>query len=309
MIEYTGNSAYCYANSLHMCLQAAGADPLPDTGLLEALTLMPFGGDFNERESGPVFHANLASMLPDKGLTVALQNLGWRCATWSTQRGVPADEALEGLSSALEDGPALLGPLDMGHLSYNPRASRTDHYIVAFAIEGGHIRVHDPQGFPFAALPISDLIDSWRAEWIGYAPGAFTFRSAFHPVEALSWGDVVSRALVSLRETLSSPPPDSRHKGGPTAFRRVAALLRSDDPPDSLRGLQYFALPMGARRCQDGARLLAEAGVQEAAKAMEDKARLYGSAQYHAVKELWPPLAETFDQLAEAEEAFTVAMT
>jgi len=282
---------------------------LPDAGLLEALTLMPFGGHFIERESGPVFLSDLASMLPDSWLTTAMRNLGWGSDKWSAEKYDPPNEALARLGSALEAGPALLGPLDMGHLAYNPRASPgSDHFVVALAMEGGYIRVHDPQGFAFALLSISDLIESWRAERIGYAPGAFTFRSGFRPVEALSWESVMTRTLDSLREALSSAPHSSLHQGGPAAYRRVAHLLRTGDPSDSLRGLQYFALPVGARRCQDGARFLAQAGIPSAASAMESKARLYGRGQYEAVKENWPLLADTFDDLAEAEEAFITAM-
>jgi hypothetical protein len=45
MTSYTGNGAYCYANSLYMALREAGAaaDELPEPGFIECLTTMPFG--------------------------------------------------------------------------------------------------------------------------------------------------------------------------------------------------------------------------------------------------------------------------
>src|SRR5258708_39864081 len=43
-LSYTGNGAYCYANSLHMSLSSSGADPkdLPAPGFLVSLTGGPF---------------------------------------------------------------------------------------------------------------------------------------------------------------------------------------------------------------------------------------------------------------------------
>lgn len=309
MIAYTGNGSYCYANSLHMCLKTAGADPLPDPGILEALTLMPFGAHYIERESGPVFLADLAPIEPDQGLTIAMRNLGWECEKWWAPPDDSPDEAFAHLRSALEAGPALLGPLDMGHLTYNPRAASTsDHFVVALELANDHVVVHDPHGFPFATLPLADLIEAWRAVRIGYAPGAFTLRSAFRRVESVEWPDVAARTLASLRETLSSQPIGPLHFGGPFVFRRVAQLLRDGDAPASLGGLQYFALPLGARRCQDGARFLTDAGLAAAAAAMERKALLYGRAQFDAVHERWPAVADSFDHLAQAEEDFIAAL-
>lgn len=43
---YSGNSAYCYSNSLHMCLQHTGMPHLPQVSLVERMTGMPFGACF-----------------------------------------------------------------------------------------------------------------------------------------------------------------------------------------------------------------------------------------------------------------------
>lgn len=80
-IPYTGKSEYCYANSLHMCLLAAGfaAGELPEPGFLECLTTLPFGSMYERLEDGPLFFPSPIAMSPDTGLDRALDTLGWSC--------------------------------------------------------------------------------------------------------------------------------------------------------------------------------------------------------------------------------------
>ena len=73
---YTGSSHYCYSNSLHMCLKQAGMVNLPDAGLLECMTGMPFGTLFLQFET-PLFFPSHADLNPHSGLSRALSILGW----------------------------------------------------------------------------------------------------------------------------------------------------------------------------------------------------------------------------------------
>jgi hypothetical protein len=115
MLPYVGSGDYCFANSLHMSLLGSGAptESLPSTGFLECLTTLLFGYTYlKEAElfffSGPN---------PDLGLTRALATLGWEC---QLERGGGEGEALARLRAAVQHGPVLIGPLNMGYLTTIP---------------------------------------------------------------------------------------------------------------------------------------------------------------------------------------------
>jgi hypothetical protein len=110
LTTYTANSAYCYSNSLHMCVTHAGMASVPGVDLLECMTGMPFGAAFLKRGT-PMFFPSPAGRTPDQGLTRALETLGWTCDVLRLEDAGTAEGALR---AALPRGPALIGPLDMG---------------------------------------------------------------------------------------------------------------------------------------------------------------------------------------------------
>jgi hypothetical protein len=179
---------------------------------------------------------------------------------------------------------------------------------VALDVDENHVVVHDPYGFPFAKLPINNLLQAWRANRIDYASGAFIMRFRFRRVEQLSWTQVTARSVAELRAIVSVPSSSLSEYGGPPALLRVADLLRTNNPPSTLCELPYFVLPLGARRCLDGAQFLASAGLEQAAAVMTRKAVLYGHAQYDAVHKNWAAVANVFSELAAAEREFTATL-
>lgn len=132
MVPYVGSGPYCYANSLSMCLLGSGIPPehVPPPGFLECLSTMPFG---NTYLAGPQLFF-FDGLDPDRGLTCALQPLGVRCRL---ERGGDDETALGRLRAAVQHGPVLLGPLDMGYLTYqpnHPHLGGSDHFVVALAV-------------------------------------------------------------------------------------------------------------------------------------------------------------------------------
>jgi hypothetical protein len=299
---YTGNSAYCFSNSLHMSLAHAGMENLPGVGLVECMTGMPFGVTFLQLET-PLFFPSPATTDPDQGVTCALERLGWRCELW---RGDEEEAARAKLQEAIQEGPVLLGPLDMGFLSYDPSHQHkhgADHYIVALKLEGEMVQVHDPQNFPWAVLPLADLMAAWDGKALGYAKHAYTMRYAFREERRVSRKQAlqetlkVAQALHQADADLAGPVA----YGGAHAFARVVELLRNQ-PSDSLAGfLSYFALPVGARRCTDAAHFLKMAGKADAARLLAAKAETYGRAQYPVVQRDWACAAGLIEQLAQLE--------
>jgi len=302
--RYTGSGAYCYANSLHMCLQAAGAgDTLPEPGFLECLTTMPFGAGYLRFGDGAVALPSPITVDPDTGLTRALDALGWACDEWS---GDDADEALARLRAGLARGPVLLGPLDMGYLSYRPdceRAPAGDHHIVALDLSDEHLRVHDPDGYPCAVLPLDDVLVAWRAESIDWKHGAHRLRAAFHPERPRSRREAIARTLPLIRQALTADPDGPLDYGGAQAAALLAADLRGDEAARRRPGLVSFFLPLAVRRRLDGAQFFREAGLSKAACILDDQALRWGQAQTFALQERYDAVAACVDDVAAGDRA------
>jgi hypothetical protein len=297
---YTGNSAYCYSNSLHMCLQHAGMREIPNVGLLECATGMPFGTSFLNFKM-PLFFPNPAKSDPDQGLSQALGTLGWTCELW---QGNEAETARAELEVVLRYGPVLLGPVDMSFLRYDPNHTSKqggDHFVVALSIEDTFVRLHDPQFYPYAVLPINQLMQAWNASTIGYIDKTYTLRHSFREQHRF-FNEQVMRATFEVARQLQTDCPDGPViYGGVAAFDQAVALLEQQPSPDFAGLLVHFALPIGARRSIDAMQFMKQAGKEELSKLYDTKAKLFGRAQYYAATGNWTKVVETFNGLAMAE--------
>lgn len=298
---YSGNSAYCYSNSLHICLAHAGMADVPDVGLLECMTGMPFGATFVNVQPPAFFPSPGDKTDPDQGLSRALHTIGWTC---DIRRIASAHTAEKALRQALGNGPVLVGPVDLGGLLYDPSHSHkrgADHFIVALKMEGDLVQLHDPQFFPFVVLPMADLVRAWNAAEIRYAAGRYTLRFNFRAERRISADQILAETLKTAQEMVFSPPAGPVAYGGAAAFGRAASALR-DRPHSAFAGLlTNFALPLGARRSIDAAGFLERVGRTEAARLMVYRAEAFGAAQYHAVTKDWLRTAELFDRLSGLE--------
>ena len=302
MIPYIGCSDYCFSNSLHMSLLASGApaESLPSTSFLECLTTMPFGYTyFKEAElfffSGPS---------PDLGLTCAIETLGWTC---TLQRGGTEEAALARLRAAIQHGPVLIGPANMGYLTYNPNhryAVGAGHYIMVLGIEEDYAMIHDPKGFPCAALPVENLLKAWRAEEMDlvYTDEPYTMRAAFRPIEPASRQQMIERTLPQIGANLRQERWKPELYGGIPALRMLAQTLQAEVPERLTTHLFHFALPLGLRHKVDAQHFLREGNQSEAADLIDQQARLLGRAQYAGVQHDWSEVTDLIEQVATLEE-------
>lgn len=302
MIPYSGNSAYCFSNSLRMCLESAGMADVPDVGVIESLTGMPFGATFLDLQS-PVFFPSPASIDPDKGVNQAIASLGWQCSMERHQERQCAEDSLR---RTVAEGPALVGPLDMGGLSYDPERQRKqggDHFVVVTAIEDDWVELHDPQLFPCATLSLQDFVSTWNASRLGYTDYAYTLRSGFNNVENLSLEDVLARHLDVVRRLMAHKPEAEAEivYSGSDAFDKLAQQVQNGPSDDFANSLVKFSFPLGARRCLDGANYLQRCGRKIASELMKQKAKIFGIAQYSAVAEDWNRVAEKVKSLSALE--------
>src|SRR4051812_1112722 len=150
-------------------LLASVGEQVP-AGLVEVLSGVSLGATWNEA-MGLIFFDSSA---PDVGISRALRLLGFEVDERASADGDPAP--LVELARVLQDGPALLGPLDMGLLSYRTgrrQASGVDHFVLAYAVDDAEVYVHDPAGYPSVSIALTDLEPAWAAELVGYRRGAY----------------------------------------------------------------------------------------------------------------------------------------
>ncbi len=301
---YTGNSSYCYSNSLHMCLQQAGMKRLPGVSFIECLTGMPFGTCFLNFDI-PMFFPSPAETDPHTGLSRALETLGWTCNLW---QGENEEEARIKLEYALREGPVLLGPLDMSFLSYDPNHKSKaggDHFLVVLDIKDNLVELHDPQFYPYALLPVREMMQAWNASTIGYIDKTYTLRYDFRERNTVSREQLLM-TMLDVAQTLQIDVHDGPIAyTGATAFQKASELLQPGPTPDFAGFLTHFVLPIGARRSVDAMQFMMEIGKGELGKLYEDKAKLYGRAQYYAATQKWPKVWGIFGELASVEEQLT----
>jgi hypothetical protein len=298
-MEYHGSVPYCYANSVAMLLSAQGEQVYP--GLVEVLTGVGLGAV--QTPDGQTWLSTTPQEVP-AGVDRALELLGFAA---TTATGPEDADVLELLRADLVTGPVMLGPLDMGHLTYIPWhgvLAGSDHYLVAYAVDGGRAWLQDPAGFPCTALGREDLARAWRAERIGAPGGPFRRwlrpRRVAQPTPERLYGD----AMASFRAAYRDRPP------GGAAIRELAKHLAPGGVGEGERGLlTAFTFPLGARRALDYAAFFAGGGDGELAAAKQGQARLLGECLLAANRDDWSGVAGALEALADLEEELDRAFT
>jgi len=231
--HYVGSGQYCYANSLAMILAEQGAEY--DPGYLECLTCVSISA-FWEPDGFPFLSSRYQS--PDTGIHTALKHLGY-----AFEHRLPAsfEEGLEGLSELLQYGSVLIGPVDMGELSYIPNRQAlqgVDHFVCVYGLDETYAYLHDPAGYPCMTMPLAALKQAWRAENIEYRKGSYS-----------GWGNI-RRINVPDRDELFRLTDDK--------IASILILERKDRLgrlSDEMTGhLSFFSFQLGARRALDYAR-------------------------------------------------------
>ena len=307
MLGYIGNGPYCYANSGAMLLESVGESVEPR--LLEVLSGVGLGA-FWVAESQTLFLSGWASS-PDVGMSRAFGLLGFQVAEVAESDDAPMPVAA--LARQLQEGPVMLGPLDMGELPYHPDsrgANGIDHFVLALGVEDGAVVVHDPAGYPAMPIDIEALDRAWRAELIGYRRGAYRRWHSPTRIKKPALEEIAEAAIQSFTQAYR----DSRatvHPGtvvGPEAIEALVATIKDRElAQQGLEHLRRFALPLGTRRALDFAWFLRDVAPKLADLKSRQAWRL-GRAQAAAVRCKWEPLAEHLMHLAGLENEMEAAL-
>ncbi len=299
MLAYIGNGPYCYANSASMLLESAGEHIEPR--LIEVLSGVGLGASWIP-ESQTLFLSGWT--VPDIGVSQSLKLLGFEVAEEAESDGAPMP--VEALDLQLIEGPVMLGPLDLGELSYHPNArgaNGIDHFVVALQKEDGAIVVHDPAGYPAMPIEVEALGRAWRADLIEYRRGAYRRWHSPARVEDPSPGQIAEAAVQSFGQVYrdSRTIDDPTAVVGPQAVEALVATIRGGELLNSgLEHLRRFAVPLGVRRALDYSWYLREFN-PELADLKEKQAWHLARAHTAAVRCEWGPLADHLSHLAHLE--------
>lgn len=308
MVVYNGNGAYCYSNSASMLLSTIGEDISPS--VIEVLTGFALGASL-ETQNNFLFFDNCTSS-PDKGINHAFNILGFKVVEKVYNDGaiIPIYE----LKDDLNRSPVMLGPFDMGYLTYNPNhryLAGSDHYGFALDYNENEILLHDPAGFPFVWLPFEQLELAWRAEKITWSVGSF--RSWLSPIRVSNPTpeEIYKSAIQLFRASYFNQNNFANQENrlvGEEAIRCKSAQIRDGNISNGeIEHFIHFAFPVGARRAHDFSIFFKNRNEQLAS--LKDKqARLFGTCQTFAVSGKWGEVAQTLELLADVENNFESAI-
>ena len=298
MQMYFGDVSLCYSYSLAMALDAYGYDFKAE--FLEAIMVMGNGASIvKEDEQHPlVFFDN---GMPDLSISHSLKILGFDYEDFYLKDGVEVDlEEIKGkLESFLSNGPVVLGPLDMGHLTYNPNHTilyGVDHFVTVYAVDGQHLYLHDPAGFACMKVTFNDILEAWKAEAIDYKRGAYSMWGNFKKVKNPSQTEIYQETARIMK---------NRYLNGQNGVLECYAKAVSENSLNTEQKQlhQYFSFKLAAVRNLYLSKFLKDHD-PEGARLKEELATLFGQAHLSCLKEEYQELAHLLYQIAEVDGRF-----
>ena len=298
MQMYFGDVSLCYSYSLAMALDSYGYDFKAE--FLEAIMVMGNGASIvKEDERHPlVFFDN---GMPDLSISHSLKILGFDYEDFYLKNGAEVDleEIKRKLETFLSNGPVVLGPLDMGHLTYNPNHTilyGVDHFVTVYGIDDQYLYLHDPAGFACMKVTFKDILEAWKAEAIDYKRGAYSM-----------WGNLKRLKTPSQTETYQETAKiiKSRYLNGQNGVLKcyAKAVAESGLNTEQKQLHQYFSFKLAAVRSLYLSKFLKDHD-PEGARLKEELASLFGQAHLSCLKEDYQELSNFLYQIAEVDGLF-----
>ena len=298
MQMYFGDVSLCYSYSLAMALDGYGYDFKAD--FLEAIMVMGNGASIvKEDDQHPlVFFDN---GMPDLSISHSLKILGFDYEDFYLKDGaeVNLEEIKRKLETFLFNGPVVLGPLDMGHLSYNPNHTilyGVDHFVTVYDIDDQYLYLHDPAGFACMKVAFSDILEAWKAEAIDYKRGAYSMWGNFKKVKSPSQTEIYQETARIMKNRYLNGQNDVLE-----CYAKAVAENGLNTEQKQLH--QYFSFKLAAVRNIYLSKFL-KAHDPEGARLKEKLASLFGQAHLSCLKEDYQELSRLLYQIAEVDGRF-----
>ncbi|CAM1659161.1 hypothetical protein SORA22_10870 [Streptococcus oralis] len=298
MQMYFGDVSLCYSYSLAMALDGYGYDFKAD--FLEAIMVMGNGASIvKEDDQHPlVFFDN---GMPDLSISHSLKILGFDYEDFYLKDGVKVDleEVKRKLETFLSNGPVVLGPLDMGHLTYNPNHTilyGVDHFVTVYDIDNQYLYLHDPAGFACMKVAFNDILEAWKAETIDYKRGSYSMWGNFKKVKSPSQTEIYQETAKIIK---------TRYLNGQSGVLEFYAKAVAENGLNTEQKQlhQYFSFKLAAVRNLYLSKFL-KVHDPEGARLKEELATLFGQAHLSCLKEDYQELAHLLYRIAEVDGRF-----
>ena len=298
MQMYFGDVSLCYSYSLAMALDAYGYDFKAE--FLEAIMVMGNGASIvKEDEQHPLIFFD--NGMPDLSISHSLKILGFDYEDFYLKDGTEVDleEIKRKLETFLSNGPVVLGPLDMGHLTYNPNHTMlygVDHFVTVYTVDGQYLYLHDPAGFACMKVAFSDILEAWKAEAIDYKRGAYSMWGNFKKVKSPSQTEIYQETARIMK---------NRYLNGQSGVLECYAKAVDENGVNTEQKQlhQYFSFKLAAVRNLYLSQFLKDHD-PEGARLKEKLASLFGQAHLSCLKEDYQELAHLLYQIAEVDNRF-----
>ena len=297
-MEYIGKAEYCFANSAAMLLGSIGETIRPE--IIEVGCGIGLSAFLEDKTDNLFFSPFVVA--PDEGLSRSLNILGFSIDNGSFE----ASSALTGLRNLLKSGPAVIGPADMGYMTYNPgRAAGADHFVLVYGTDADEFLIHDPYGYPNVRLAASELLEAWRAEAIGYKAKAFQYWHAPKRSSRPDEGQVRAGVWEFFQEIytkIAGLKQEGSSLLGTEAIGCVADSLATGslaEPAEKF--LTGFQLPLAAKRANDYAAFFAPSH-PEFAECKFELASSFGRAHSRLVAGKKAAASKALKYIADLEE-------
>ena len=298
MQMYFGDVSLCYSYSLAMALDAYGYDFKAE--FLEAIMVMGNGASIvKEDERHPLIFFD--NGMPDLSISHSLRILGFDYEDFYLKDGVKVDlEEVKGkLETFLSNGPVVLGPLDMGHLIYNPNHTilyGVDHFVTVYALDSQYLYLHDPAGFSCIKVAFNDILEAWKAEAIDYKRGAYSMWGNFKKVKSPSQSEIYQETARIMK---------NRYLNGQNGVLECYAKSVAENGLNTEQKQlhQYFSFKLAAVRNLYLSKFLKDHD-PEGARLKEELATLFGQAHLSCLKEDYQELSHLLYQIAEVDGRF-----
>ncbi len=300
-IPYIGKASYCYADSVSMLLASNGEDILP--AKIEVLSGVGLGANILKGTNLLFFNWEV----PDYGIDNALKILGFKPSRKKAPKSQPPP--LEKLKKDLEKSPIVVGPLDMGYLTYNPLYSflaGVDHFVFVYKITKDEIFLHDPAGFAHVCLPLHQFKPAWKAKKVFYGKDNFSYWVAPKQLSHPSDKEIYQAAIKLFQWLYRDCDKRTKKEGWITGKEAILATAKRARERKlakiEIEHLVYFAFQLGAIRALDFASFF-DFKDNDLAKLKRQQAEVFGKCHTVTCANNWPALAKSLEKLAKIEKA------
>lgn len=296
--QYFGEVSICYTNSLAMTLDSYGFEYRPE--FLEAIMVMGNGANVAyEDEKHPLVFFDNGS--PDRSISNCLRILGFEYDDYYLEDSgrINSDVIKVQLERLLAFGSAIVGPLDMGYLTYNPNCQvlhGVDHFVSVYDLTDNDIYLHDPAGFACLKVNFAEFLKAWKAESIAYKRGSYSMWGNLRKLRFPTDEEIYHETSLVIKKRY-----EFGEEGVISNYAKVVAENGLNDEQKKLH--QYFSFKLASVRNLYLCKFLEKYDLRRS-KIKEKLAILFGQAHINSVGEDYKELAKTLEEIARWDNEF-----